>query len=173
MNKAPYDKRNEADFQEVTENIEAALTLLERDPSIPATEANLAKRAKCSRGTLRHRKWPLQRLKAIKHGPEHVEDDTPIKITREHLKTVEVHIEEKKQLSKKLDDSRSETAVWVVKHGESQSEKKKLLRAIEVLKKARSTDEDKIRALSRRVAELEQSNSVEPSNAVVLPFNKE
>jgi DNA-binding GntR family transcriptional regulator len=66
VRRAPYDDRNKADFNEITQNIKAALKVLERDPGIPVTEASLAELAKCSRGTLRNRVWPLERLGAIK-----------------------------------------------------------------------------------------------------------
>src|SRR5437763_1817668 len=66
MSKAPYDDRNDADFREISSRIRSALDRMEMDPTIPARETELAARASCSRGTLRNRVWPLDRLKTIK-----------------------------------------------------------------------------------------------------------
>lgn len=63
----PFDKRNEDDYQKITEKIEFALQKIERDGRIPATQEKLAELAECSRKTLNNRKYPIERLRQIKN----------------------------------------------------------------------------------------------------------
>jgi len=63
---APYDEKNAADYHELSLRIATALETLEHDETIPATQTALTQLAGCSRGTLRNRGWPLDRLKLIK-----------------------------------------------------------------------------------------------------------
>lgn len=62
----PYDARNTEDFDALTKRIDAGLLALRSDPKLKPTEETLADLAKCSRGTLRNRKWPIEALRAMK-----------------------------------------------------------------------------------------------------------
>jgi hypothetical protein len=85
---------------------------------------------------------------------------------------VEVHIQEKQHLSKQLEAARNEVAVWVLKYAESESDRKRLLRANELLRKAKKALEVKVDSLSIKHPHSEQSHSAEVSKSVVIPFNK-
>ena len=61
----PFDEANERDFNELTKRIQFALSEIRSNEAIKATESSLAKLAKCSRGTLSNRSWPLDELKSI------------------------------------------------------------------------------------------------------------
>lgn len=59
-------KKNEEDFERITQNIHAALEKLRASRSLSATQEKLSELAGCSRKTLENRGWPLQELKRIK-----------------------------------------------------------------------------------------------------------
>lgn len=66
MSSAPYDSKNEENFEAVTRLLNEALRRIERDPSISATVTELARLADVHRNTIYHRKWPQEQLKEIK-----------------------------------------------------------------------------------------------------------
>lgn len=172
MGMAPYDKRNEKDYADITVRIEAVLKRMENNDTIPATEAELCKLAKCSRGTLRNRKWPLERLKEIKKERKKKKGGRRKRITRAHLTAVEVHIEDKNRLEAQLEKSRAEAAKWFHKFMDSEKENKKLRRVNEGLRAARQQLQQK------QVDEYQQSGSEGSKSAteqgridkVVVPF---
>lgn len=173
MSKAPYDDRNEADYREISRRITSALDEMEMDPTIPATETVLASRASCSRGTLRNRAWPRDRLKAIKQQRlQQASTAKPKRITLSHRLAVEVHIEDKRKLMEQLDKSRGEAALWCNKALNLEGEKKKLNRAVTVLGKAKEALEDRNKELERRIRDLENVGATEQDRNVVLPFPK-
>jgi len=58
--------RNEQDFLDVTKRLQTALDKIRGDLRVKATQESLARLAKCSRGTLVNRKWPLEELRKVK-----------------------------------------------------------------------------------------------------------
>jgi DNA-binding Lrp family transcriptional regulator len=113
---APYDERNEADFQAITKRLEEALTVLEEDSSIRATQESLAKLANCSRGTLSNRIFPLERLKEIKK--QRAEKREKLKLPRvslAHQIDVETHISDKESLRREIERSDREKAILLNK----------------------------------------------------------
>jgi len=150
---APYDARNEADFQDMSVRIAQAMERLELDDSIPATEASLAGLTGCSRGTLRHRGWPLQRLKEIKKKrKEKPEDEEDAEGAPGEVDVVEILMKDREYLLDQLKKSRDEVAVWVAKFKHLEEENKKLRRLVRMLQAAKK-------------ALLEKLNNV-------LPFKK-
>lgn len=136
MNKAPYEERNAQDYFLITQNIDEALKKLEENPNLPVTEVMLAKLAGCSRGTLRNRVYPIEKLKEIKEVRTKKENKPrAFKITSAQRIEVNVHIEEKKVLAEKLRQSRSEVAVWVNKYFELEKDYQDLQRMLKLLKK--------------------------------------
>jgi hypothetical protein len=66
MSSAPYDTKNEENFEAITRLLNEALRRIERDTSLPATVTELARQADVHRNTIYHRKWPQEELKEIK-----------------------------------------------------------------------------------------------------------
>lgn len=171
MFKAPYDAKNETDYQKITDNILAALKQIEHNPKEPATQANLAKLAKCSRGVLRLRGWPIEKLKGIKKKRKAAAiGKTAGEITVDHKDPVEIHLEDKRLLLEQLDKSRTECAKWTVKYKELESEKNKLHRSNEVLQKENSSLKERNSELERGKADLKKSLEQKRAKDVVIPF---
>lgn len=166
MGGAPYDERNAKDYDGMTKRIEAALEIIEDDETVPATEAELCKLAKCSRGTLRNRKWPLEQLKAIKKArkeksdPEHDEDSSDGRTVNEIL------TEENKKLKEQLDKSRTEAAEWVDKYQNMVQENKKLRRANNILAVSRQKLKEAVGEYERQFGKLDRGQG----ENVVVPF---
>lgn len=168
MGAAPYDERNKNDFDDMTKRIEDALKIIEDDKTIPATQAKLCQLAKCSRGTLLNRKWPIERLKAIKDKRE--KGHKRKRITREHFSAVEVHIEDKNNLQAQLKESRDEAARWFHKYKDSEKEIKRLKRAHEGL---RTKNQRLQQQLDEAEQELRRLNSTAQQGRienVIVPF---
>lgn len=171
MFKAPYDARNEADYQKITNSIQAALKQIEQNSEEPATQVNLAKLAKCSRGVLRLRGWPIERLKSIKKQRKATAiGKTAGKIAVDRKDAVEVHLEDKKLLLERLDKSRTECAKWTVKCKELESEKTKLRRSNELLQKENSSLKERNIELERENADLKKRLEQKRAKDIVIPF---
>ncbi|HWT03142.1 MAG TPA: hypothetical protein VN256_23020 [Pyrinomonadaceae bacterium] len=171
MPAAPYDEQNAADFREMTTKIDSALRTIEEDPKIPATEKELARLAGCSRGTLRYRAYPLQRLKNIKlERKRKCEGVNPEEATREVKTAEELLREEKATLQQQLHNSRTEVAIWVQKHQELKDEHSRTLRANQLFKAERQTLREENGRLKQRVKELEAAQGIRPANDVIIPF---
>lgn len=158
MSKAPYDERNEADYRAISNKIEIALNLIAADLTIPATEASLAELAGCSRGTLRNRVYPLERLKSLKQL--RTKNRRTARISPAHRIAVEVHIDEKKNLREQLNKSRSEVAVWVSKYSDLEREVKKLQRLKDVLLKGNRLLEEQNQKLREFLEEHNSSHQI-------------
>lgn len=144
MNRLPYDERNARDYSLITQNIDDALEKLKENLNLPATEVVLAKLAGCSRGTLRNRVYPIEKLKEIKIARAEKEDKPrTVRITSAQRIEVNIHIEEKKILAEQLKQSRSEIGVWVNKYFELERSYNHLERSLELLKKKRSNSDAK------------------------------
>jgi phage gp46-like protein len=168
MGKAPYDERNEADYREISIRIASALETMECKATIPVTQKELSKLARCSRGTLRNRRWPLERLKELKRVRHQANIYKPKKVTLEHRTAIEIHIEDKKTLVKQLDRSRSEIANWLDKYRESEIERKTLHRANEILQRTKTSLEDRVAEQHIEIAELRNLlKQAQPKNVVV------
>lgn len=145
MYKAPYDTRNQLDYEAVTKKIAHALEILENDTSIPATEIKLAELADCSRGTLRNRVYPLVRLRKIKQSRFKKQNKPKLSsLTAQQLTDVNIHISDKRILKEQLEKSRSEIAVWVTKFLELEKDVKRLERLVTVLQGAKEILETKL-----------------------------
>lgn len=146
MNKAPYDERNQADYLAISQKIEEALRLISDDQKLPATEVSLANLAGCSRGTLRNRVYPLERLRAIKkqRSEQSKAKNRSVRVSAAHRVSVEVHIDEKKRLVWMLEKSRSEIAVWEDRCSELEKEIEGLNRVKDFLLQSREIPKEGI-----------------------------
>jgi hypothetical protein len=167
----PYDDRNEDDYRELTQRISAALLKIEYDPKIRPSQKNLAKFAECSRGTLRNRKWPLERLAEIKRQRKEKSkgkgSDRPNKDA-----DAEIHLEDKRKLLEQLDNARKETAIWVDKYDEKERSYKKVARANDMLKAAKLALEQRVLHLERELAELKGHQEGDKNPGVVVSFSR-
>lgn len=147
---APYDQRNQADYLEITRRIEAALELIRNDSTISATQKSLADLARCCRGTLHHRKVPLECLKEIKRKRA-LEKSKPklSRITSAHRLSVDIHLRDKRNLEEQLDKSRSEAAIWVNKYLGLEREFGKLRRLADALLQGKVLLERQVEKLLR------------------------
>ena len=104
-------EKKDQDFVEVSRRILEALVRIENDHEIKATQDALAQLAKCSRGTLNNRQWPLDRLRQIKDArntpkpPVHDESTSAVK--------VQSRIDRYKE---QLYNSREELLIWKAHH---------------------------------------------------------
>lgn len=167
---APYDERNAIDYRETSRRIADALDEMERDQSIPATQKELARRAKCSRGTLRNRQYPIARLKSIKdkrrlNGLK--SGNTILK-----YRPVEAHIEDKKRLLEQVERSRTEIAIWFDKFQESEKTWSRLLREKEMLLAENKSLKERNEKLEKKLSEIERALSAGKKRKRVLPFPK-
>jgi hypothetical protein len=171
---APYDEQNATDFREMTEKIDRALKTIEESLTIPATEKELARLAECSRGTLRYRVYPLQRLKNIKLERKRKREsaDNSKKSTVEVKTAEEILREENATLRQQLHNSRSEVAVWVQKYQELKDEKSRVTRAKQVLEAERQALREENKQLKQKLKKFEETQGVKPTNDVVIPFPK-
>lgn len=160
MFKAPYDEQNKADYLVISNNIEAALNIISTDLNISATEKSLAKLAGCSRGTLRNRVYPLEKLRYIKkqRSEKLKAGRKSSRITSAHRVAVEVHIDDKKKLLAQLDESRAQVAVWVKKYSDLEITYKRTCRVKEFFEKGKNLLEAEVKELK---ALLKENNSSE------------
>lgn len=164
----PYDDRNEADYQQITLNISLALELIDNNPEIPATQNDLARRARVSRGTLRLRKWPLDRLREIKERRK--ADRSNGSSVTSGKPAIEVHIDDKKHLLEQLKNSRSQNAVLVLEGREKDIENKKLRRALSVMQTAKTSLEEQCRKYESELTELRGDYESDDDGGAVIPF---
>lgn len=68
MSAAPHDQKNDESFEAITRPLNEALRKIEKDVSLSATVAELARQANVHRNTIYHRKWPLEKLAQIKEN---------------------------------------------------------------------------------------------------------
>lgn len=166
MGGAPYDERNAEDFRELTERLEAGLKKIGADSGIPATEAALCKLARCSRGTLRHRKWPLERLKAIKAKRKQKAGEKDKGIPG----GVEDQIEGEERLEDRLKKSRTEAAVWFHKFKDEEKENQRLRRANAALQTARQRLQAQLDEARGELLRLRPDSEQGRAENVVVPF---
>ncbi|MFV3329557.1 hypothetical protein ACNFIA_01340 [Pseudomonas sp. NY15437] len=113
MNTQAFDERNKKDFDKNTEMLTEGLLRIASEKSLKATVAELSRITGIHRNTIRQRKWPLERLDAIK-------DNRELDALAEKIK-VEKKKDAKSILSDRLEKSRLEVLYWFDKYQESES----------------------------------------------------
>jgi transcription initiation factor TFIID subunit TAF12 len=115
-----FESRNKEDFDQNTEALSKALQAIASDKTLKATISELSRVSGIHRNTIRNRRWPSERLEAIK----------------EHRKLEELRIKLKKEkrqdpvsvLAEKLEKSRLEVVYWF----NQRNELEQTARALEV-----------------------------------------
>jgi hypothetical protein len=141
-------EKNDQEFIEITIRIQNALSQIEGNPKLKASQGVLAQLAKCSRGTLNNRKWPLEKLRAIKHARK--SPSRPTEDPKSSIKTQTNQIERYKQ---QLHDSREELLTWKTRHDE-------------IAERLTQTQELN-KVLQSRNKELEDMTSARPKASVI------
>lgn len=66
MTTQAYDDKNQQDYDDVTKRLNQALTEIEKNPELPATQAEVARLSGVHRNTVRDREFPKTKLEDIK-----------------------------------------------------------------------------------------------------------
>ena len=61
-----YDEKNQQDYDDVTKRLNQALTEIEKNPKLPATQTEVARLSGVHRNTVRDREFPKTKLEDIK-----------------------------------------------------------------------------------------------------------
>ncbi|HEX8472601.1 MAG TPA: hypothetical protein VF666_01080 [Pyrinomonadaceae bacterium] len=154
MYQAPYDKRNAADYKDLSNRIAAALKTLEESPQIAATEKELARLAQCSRGTLRNRAYPLECLKQIRASRNKDESQN---VESHDITVVGTKLDNEILLQERLQNSRNEVAFWVDKYKDLESETKRLRRSNELLQAENAAMVTQNKHLRSRLEKVEET----------------
>ena len=154
----PYEERNEADFQELSNRIASTLEAIAHNENIPATEASVARLARCSRGTLRNRVWPLVRLKFVKE-----ERTSKPKVSPPTRTPAEIERFDRQKLQNDLDACRTEGAKWFDALQNEKTVTRKLRRANTLLAEENA-------ALRKTNASRKNQVSSSHAGATVTPF---
>lgn len=104
MKQQAFEGRNKEDFDQNTEALSKALQVIAFDKKLKATISELSRVSGIHRNTIRNRRWPSERLEAIKE--QRKLDELRIKLNKEKRQDpVSV-------LSEKLEKSRLEVVYW-------------------------------------------------------------
>lgn len=130
MKRQAFESRNKEDFDQNTEALSKALQVIASDNKLKATISELSRISGIHRNTIRNRRWPSERLEAIK----------------EQRKLEELRIKLKKEkrqdpvsvLAEKLEKSRLEVVYWF----NQRNELEETARALEVRLKSMSESRD-------------------------------
>ncbi|TXI90910.1 MAG: hypothetical protein E6Q36_00555 [Chryseobacterium sp.] len=130
MKQQAFESRNKEDFDQNTEALSKALQVIASDNKLKATISELSRISGIHRNTIRNRRWPSERLEAIK----------------EQRKLEELRIKLKKEkrqdpvsvLAEKLEKSRLEVVYWF----NQRNELEETARALEVRLKSMSESRD-------------------------------
>lgn len=153
----PFDERNQQDYMLVTKRIQDALEKMANDRRLKRTETNLARLADCSRGTLRNRKWPMEKLQKLKEDARAAIEQVEVEPRATRGKA------QVERYREQLTKNRDELLFWKYKHDDLRDQ-------LETVKSQRD-------AYKRRAEEFEtqlRSIAVESSrksSGEVLPFS--
>lgn len=113
MTSQAFDEKNRIDFDRNTDVLAEGILKIANDNSLKPTAAELSRITGIHRNTIRQRKWPLERLEAIK-------DSRRIEVLAQRVKA------EKKQdpktiLMNRLEKSRLEVLYWFSRFQDSEN----------------------------------------------------
>ena len=153
----PFDERNQDDFVQITKRIQDALEQFAKDRRLKRTEANLARLADCSRGTLRNRAWPLVQLQKLK------EEAKQFKKAKNPENAAPRSLREKSRIDRyreQLEKNRDELLVWKYKHDDLRAKVQTLEEQRDILKRRAEALEARLRAVT-----------IAPKLATTVPFS--
>lgn len=142
-----YDQKNQEDFEKITEEINAALVIITNDKEQKANISNLANLSGVHRNTISNRKWPVERLKAIKEQRNN-----------ESKKQIEDNKNNQQDLSDKLNKSRIESLFWFNKSNEFEDLYQQSLKHTELLRDTRDVLKGEVDGLKKELDKQRQEN---------------
>lgn len=145
----PFDERNRADFDAITRRLSTALETLRNDTRLKASESSLARLANCSRGTLRNRCWPLQKLKELKKERKEKNALPTASVMGDPTPDRQSEIA---GLKRQLSLSRDEVARWKLRYDEVSE---KLDYASEIIRLLKSAADSKSNPREKKEAKLD------------------
>lgn len=113
MTEQAFDSRNQLDFEKNTELLAQGIMQIASDPSLKATGAELSRLTGIHRNTIRQRRWPLERLEAIR-------DSRRVEVLARKVKA-ERKQDPKTILLQRLEKSRLEVLYWFDRFQEAES----------------------------------------------------
>lgn len=150
-----FDERNEEDFAEITRRIHVALEKLSTDRRLKRTQANLAKLAGCSRGTLRNRGWPLEKLATFKN-----ETKEALSAAAKQEQQIAVEKSPVEILEERLTKNRDELLAWKYKHDAMRDKVQTIEAQRDAYKRRTEQLEADLRAIALRATVPAQKNTV-------------
>lgn len=108
-----FDVKNKLDFDKNTEALAQGIMQIASDASLKPTTAELSRITGIHRNTIQQRRWPLERLAAIK-------DSRRIEVLAQKVKA-EKRQDPKTILMQRLEKSRLEVLYWFNRYQESES----------------------------------------------------
>lgn len=152
------EKKNAADFAEISARIESAIERIRTNPKIKPSQDELAKLSGCSRGTINNRKWPLEQLKKIK--ADRIEAANTFK---EQHPPISNEVSEIEQYKIRLQNNRDELHRW-------KSRSDDLALKLTQLGEINRTLQSRIEFLELELLELRKENN--SGNVVDIRTNK-
>lgn len=108
-----FDVKNQLDFDKNTELLARGVMQISADASLKPTAAELSRITGIHRNTIRQRRWPLERLEAIK-------DNRRMEVLAQKVRA-EKRQDPKTILIQRLEKSRLEVLYWFNRHQETES----------------------------------------------------
>jgi chromosome segregation ATPase len=156
LGKLPFDERNEQDFEDLTKRISAAIAVIEKDQSIPATQDKLAELSGCTRKTLHNRGWPITKLKEIKEQRKAGDCKSKNTIAERRLNT-ETHIAREKLLIVQVRNLQRQNGELFDRVQDLESEKSVLTDTVKVLEEEIIILKNEKQKIERELRQLKQS----------------
>ena len=129
MKQQAFESRNKEDFDQNTEALSKALQVIAFDKKLKATISELSRVSGIHRNTIRNRRWPSERLEAIKE--QRKLEELRLKLNKEKRQDpVSV-------LAEKLEKSRLEVVYWFNQRNELEQTARALEVRSENLEKSR------------------------------------
>lgn len=144
-----YDERNRIDYDKITELLDKSLDEIERNPKLPATQAQLSKMTKVHRNTIRNRKFPKTRLDQIR------EKRKTEKQEKKHKNRTQIYV-----LEKKLESLSKELAFWFAKHKLAERDRQDIEQQFKRTEEARKFYENKYNIERENVVKLKKKNQL-------------
>lgn len=153
----PFDERNKKDFEALTQRLADALNIIKfkknqaGEYEYKPTVKTLCELAECSPATLYTRKNPINPIKCLMEIKEQRINSEMLvlkrkrpRVTKEHLKSVQELVEQKKQLIIERTQAMNEVVIYSKKNADLKIEKAFLERQVNALTKINQELEEKI-----------------------------
>ncbi|SES81659.1 hypothetical protein [Thalassotalea agarivorans] len=142
----PFDKKNQEDYDAITERLNKALISVAEDYKLKATVKNIAQLASVHRNTLYERDWPITRLKEIQKA----------RLIEKEKKSK--HKSDEKDSSVKLTKANKEILYWFGKSTEYKELYESKQEAFLLMRKARDSYSAELELTKTQLKAQQQEN---------------